>query len=60
MVPITSKNWVVTGTDKGFDGFDGLELQDAKIPQLSENEILVLFFSALTGEDSLTSAAGGD
>jgi hypothetical protein len=39
MAPTTTKNWVITGTDKDFDG---LELQDAQIPKLSENEILVL------------------
>ena len=39
MTPTTSKNWVVTGADK--KDFDGLELQDAQIPELSENEILV-------------------
>lgn len=38
MVPPTSKNWVITGTDKGFDG---LELREAKIPELGENEVLV-------------------
>lgn len=38
MAPTTSKNWVVTSTKKDFDG---LELQEAEIPKLSDNEILV-------------------
>lgn len=38
MVPTASKSWVVTGTDKGFDG---LELRNAKIPEVGENEVLV-------------------
>ena len=39
MAPTTTKQWVVTSKDKGFDG---LELRDASIPELAENEILVL------------------
>jgi hypothetical protein len=39
MAPTTTKQWVITSKDKGFDG---LELQDAPIPKLAENEILVL------------------
>jgi hypothetical protein len=39
MAPTTTKQWVMTSKDKGFDG---LELQDAPIPELAENEILVL------------------
>lgn len=39
MAPTTTKEWVITSKDKGFDG---LELRDAPIPKLAENEILVL------------------
>ena len=38
MTPSTTKSWVMSGTDKGFDG---LKLQDAKLPGLGENEVLV-------------------
>jgi hypothetical protein len=39
MAPTTTKQWVITSKDKGFDS---LELQDAPINKLAENEILVL------------------
>lgn len=32
------KQWVVTGTDKGLDG---LQLQDAQLPKVGDNDVLV-------------------
>lgn len=34
----TVKQWVVTGKDRGFDG---LELKDAPLPKLGDNDVLV-------------------
>jgi hypothetical protein len=45
MVPTKSKNWIVTGTDKDFDG---LELHEAKIPELSEDDMY--FFQSVERE----------
>jgi hypothetical protein len=39
----TIKQWVVTGTDKGFDG---LELQDAHMPKVGDNDVLVKLHAA--------------
>ncbi|EMR65750.1 hypothetical protein MGN70_008877 [Eutypa lata] len=38
MAPSNQKQWSVTGTDKGFDS---LQLVDAPVPQVGENEVLV-------------------
>jgi hypothetical protein len=57
MAPTTTKQWVITSKDKDFEG---LELQDAPIPELAENEILVLTSSPLTESDSLTCPTGGN
>jgi NADPH:quinone reductase-like Zn-dependent oxidoreductase len=40
MAPSTTKQWKVVRTDKGFDG---LEFEDAFIPSLGENDVLVRF-----------------
>lgn len=40
MAPSTTKQWKVVRTDKGFDG---LEFEDASIPRLGENDVLVRF-----------------
>ncbi len=37
-VPTSHKQWFITGADKGFDG---LVFQDAAVPKIGENEILV-------------------
>jgi NADPH:quinone reductase-like Zn-dependent oxidoreductase len=37
-LPTSQKQWVVTTLDKGFDG---LEYQDAPLPKVGENEVLV-------------------
>ncbi|KXJ90199.1 hypothetical protein Micbo1qcDRAFT_149065 [Microdochium bolleyi] len=41
--PSSMKQWTITGTDKGFDG---LELVDAKVPQVGDNEVLVKLHAA--------------
>lgn len=38
MAPITTKEWIVSRNDKGFDG---LEPREVKIPQVGETEVLV-------------------
>ena len=38
MAPSSQKQWVVSGTDKGFDG---LEFKEAAVPTVGENEVLV-------------------
>ena len=38
MAPTTTKQWVVSRNDKGFDG---LELSEVQIPEVGENEVLV-------------------
>ncbi|KAI0000255.1 NAD(P)-binding protein [Xylariaceae sp. FL0662B] len=43
MAPSTMKQWSVTGTDKGFDN---LEFQDAAVPKVGENEVLVKLHGA--------------
>lgn len=37
------KQWVVTGTDNGFDG---LQLQDAQLPKVGDSDVLVKFHAA--------------
>lgn len=37
------KQWTITGTDKGFDG---LELTEAKVPQVGDNEVLIKLHAA--------------
>lgn len=43
-IPRTQKQWVVQGTDKGFDGM--VLQQSAAVPQVGENEVLVKFRGA--------------
>ncbi|KAI1440350.1 NAD(P)-binding protein [Annulohypoxylon stygium] len=43
MAPTTIKQWTVTGKDKGFDG---LELKEAPIPKIGENDVLVKLHAA--------------
>ncbi|KAI1097628.1 NAD(P)-binding protein [Jackrogersella minutella] len=43
MAPSTTKQWVITGTDKGFDG---LELTEVPVPAVGENEVLVKLHAA--------------
>ncbi|KAI0887026.1 NAD(P)-binding protein [Annulohypoxylon maeteangense] len=43
MAPSTTKQWVVTGTEKGFDE---LQFTEAPIPQVGENEVLVKIHAA--------------
>ncbi|XXH01925.1 hypothetical protein Hte_008287 [Hypoxylon texense] len=43
MAPSTTKQWSVTGSDKGFDG---LELVDAAIPKVGDNDVLVKLHAA--------------
>lgn len=38
MAPSTTKQWTITGTEKGFDG---LEFGDVQVPKVGENEVLV-------------------
>jgi hypothetical protein len=40
MRPTTTKQWIVTRTDRSFDG---LEFVEATIPSVAENEVLVKF-----------------
>jgi NADPH:quinone reductase-like Zn-dependent oxidoreductase len=37
-LPTTQKQWLVQGSDKGFDG---LVYQDAPVPSVGDNDILV-------------------
>jgi NADPH:quinone reductase-like Zn-dependent oxidoreductase len=37
-LPSTQKQWLIQGTDKGFDG---LLYQDAPVPAVGDNEVLV-------------------
>ncbi|KAI1204737.1 NAD(P)-binding protein [Annulohypoxylon truncatum] len=43
MAPSTTKQWTITGKDKGFDG---LELTEAPIPKIGENDVLVKLHAA--------------
>lgn len=43
MAVSTTKQWTVTGTNEGFDG---LTFEDATIPQVGENEVLVKLHAA--------------
>lgn len=43
MAPSTTKQWSVTGTEKGFDG---LELIDAAIPKVGDNDVLIKLHAA--------------
>lgn len=38
MAPSSTKQWTVTGTDKGFDG---LVYGEAQVPKVGENDVLV-------------------
>jgi NADPH:quinone reductase-like Zn-dependent oxidoreductase len=38
MAPPSQKQWIVQGTENGFDG---LIYQDAPVPQVGESEVLV-------------------
>ncbi|KAI1139366.1 NAD(P)-binding protein [Hypoxylon sp. FL0543] len=43
MAPTTTKQWTVSGTDKGFDG---LGLNEAPIPKVGDNDVLVKLHAA--------------
>ncbi|KAI2606788.1 NAD(P)-binding protein [Hypoxylon sp. NC1633] len=43
MTPSSTKQWLVAGTDKGFDG---LELVEVPIPKVGDQEVLVKLFAA--------------
>ncbi|KAI0127121.1 hypothetical protein BJ170DRAFT_695490 [Xylariales sp. AK1849] len=43
MAPSSMKQWIVTGTDKDFDG---LKYEDASVPKVGENEVLVKLHAA--------------
>ncbi len=43
MPPSTMKQWVITGSDKGFDG---LQVQDAQVLKLSDHDVLVKLHAA--------------
>lgn len=43
MAAAQNKAWVISGTDKGFDG---LEFRDTEVPQPGENEVLVRLHAA--------------
>lgn len=43
MAPPSQKQWLIQGTG---DGFDGLVYQDAPVPQVGENEVLVKMHAA--------------
>lgn len=36
--PTSTKQWVIAGTENGFDG---LKYEDAPVPKVGENEVLV-------------------
>ena len=38
-----TKQWTVTGSDKGFDG---LEFRDGKVPDVGDTDVLVKFHAA--------------
>ncbi|KAI1770998.1 NAD(P)-binding protein [Hypoxylon cercidicola] len=43
MAPTTTKQWIVTGVEKGFDG---LEFVDAEIPKVGDSDVLVKLHAA--------------
>lgn len=43
MAPTTMKQWIVSGTDKDFDG---MSFGEAPVPKVGENEVLVKFQAA--------------
>jgi NADPH:quinone reductase-like Zn-dependent oxidoreductase len=43
MAPSTMKQWAVTSTDQGFDG---LKFEDAPVPKVGDNDVLVKLHAA--------------
>ncbi|OIW26318.1 NAD(P)-binding protein [Coniochaeta ligniaria NRRL 30616] len=54
-VPSTQKQWVITGTDKGFDG---LVFKEGPVPKLGENDVLVKLHAASLNYRDLAIAKG--
>jgi len=54
-VPSTQKQWVITGSDKGFDG---LVSKEAPVPKLGEHDVLVKLHAASLNYRDLAIAKG--